>query len=104
MDPLTLAITVIVITTSGALAPGPLFIVTISQGIRQGIKSGILFSIAHNILEFSLVMLLALGLLRVAHEPSIRLIIGIAGGLALIVFGAAQILNSIKNKKQKEYI
>ena len=95
MDLLNFAATVIIISASGALAPGPLFFVTITEGAKSGTKSGILFSIAHNIIEFTLVMLLALGLLSVANEPTVRLAIGIAGGAALIVFGAMQIRGSL---------
>ena len=47
MDALNLAVTIILVTASGALAPGPLFFVTISHGANFGIKSGLLFSIAH---------------------------------------------------------
>ncbi|PVX25390.1 MAG: lysine transporter LysE [Candidatus Bathyarchaeum sp.] len=95
MDPLNFAATVIVLTASGALAPGPLFFVTITHGAQSGTKSGIIFSIAHTIIEFTLVMLLALGLLSVANQPTIRLAIGTAGGAALIIFGTMQIRSSI---------
>lgn len=95
MDPLNFAITVIILTASGALAPGPLFFVTITHGAKSGAKSGILFSIAHTIIEFTLVMLLALGLLSITNEPTVRLAVGTAGGAALIVFGAMQIRGSL---------
>lgn len=95
MDPLNFAATVIILSASGALAPGPLFFVTITHGAKSGTKSGIMFSIAHSIVEFTLVMLLALGLLSVANEPAIRLGVGVAGGAALIVFGAMQIRGSL---------
>lgn len=95
MDLLNFAVTVIIITASGALAPGPLFFVTISHGMKTGTKSGIIFSIAHTIVEFSLVILLALGLLSISNEPIVRIIVGIAGGSVLIIFGAFQIKNSI---------
>ena len=95
MDPLNLAVTVIILTASGALAPGPLFLVTITQGIKTGTKSGIIFSIAHTIIEFTLVVLLALGLLSVANQPTVRLAVGAAGGAALIIFGTMQIRNSL---------
>jgi threonine/homoserine/homoserine lactone efflux protein len=94
MDPLNFAATVIILSISGALAPGPLFFVTITNGTRNGTKTGILFSIAHSIIEFTLVMLLAIGLLSVANEPTVSLAIGIAGGVALVVFGAMQIRSS----------
>ena len=96
MNLLEFIATIIIISASGALAPGPLFIVTISHGTKTGIKSGILFSIAHSIIEFTLVILLAIGLLNIAHEPIVRFTVGIAGGTALIIFGTKQIHNSIK--------
>ncbi|HDQ06467.1 MAG TPA: lysine transporter LysE [Candidatus Bathyarchaeota archaeon] len=101
MNPLNFAVTVIILSASGALAPGPLFFVTISHGIKSGTKSGILFSIAHSLIEFTLVMLLALGLLSVANIPAVRLAVGVAGGAALIVFGAMQIRGSFSYKPEE---
>jgi threonine/homoserine/homoserine lactone efflux protein len=95
MDLLNFAATVIILSASGALAPGPLFVVTITHGAKSGAKSGIMFSIAHSIVEFTIVMLLALGLLSVANEPAVRLAVGVAGGAALIVFGTMQIRSSL---------
>ena len=100
MDPLNLAVTVIILTTSGALAPGPLFFVTITHGIKTGTKSGIIFSITHTIIEFTLVMLLALGLLSVANQPTIKLAVGAAGGATLIIFGAMQIRSSLHKNNE----
>ena len=79
--------TVVVVTASGALAPGPLFFTNITHGAKSGARSGLIFSVGHTIVEFSLVMALALGLLTIAHELTIKLVIGIAGGTALLVFG-----------------
>ena len=101
MNPLNFAITVIILSISGALYPGPLFFVTVSHGIKTGTKSGIIFSIAHSLIEFTLVMLLALGLLSVANEPTAMLAVGVAGGVALIVFGAIQIHGSFSYKSDE---
>jgi threonine/homoserine/homoserine lactone efflux protein len=101
MNPLNFAATVIILSASGALAPGPLFFVTVSHGIKSGTKSGILFSIAHSLIEFTLVMLLALGLLSVANVPAVRLAVGVAGGAALIVFGVMQIRGSLSYKPEE---
>jgi threonine/homoserine/homoserine lactone efflux protein len=101
MNPLNFAVTVIILSISGALYPGPLFFVTISHGIKSGTKSGIIFSIAHSLIEFTLVMLLALGLLSVANEPTAMLVVGVAGGVALIVFGAMQIRGSFSYKSDE---
>ena len=95
MDAITFAITVIILTTSGALAPGPLFFVTISHGIKSGTKSGIIFSITHSLIEFSLVFLLALGLLSITNQPAIKLVVGLAGGAVLVAFGVFQVRSSV---------
>jgi len=98
MDALNFVATVVLITASGALAPGPLFFVTISHGARSGAKTGLVFSIAHTLVEFALVMLLALGLLTVANEPTVKLTVGVAGGTVLLVFGAMQIRDSLTSR------
>ena len=98
MDILSFAATIIILTISGALAPGPLFFATIIHGSKSGARSGLIFSVAHTVVEFSLIMLLALGLLTIANEPGVKLIIGTIGGSVLIAFGTIQIKNSINNK------
>jgi threonine/homoserine/homoserine lactone efflux protein len=96
MDIPSFAVTVVLITVSGALAPGPLFFMTISQGAKSGARSGLLFSVSHTLVEFSLVLVLALGLLSVASEPMVRVVVGVAGGVTLLVFGVLQIRGSLK--------
>jgi threonine/homoserine/homoserine lactone efflux protein len=91
-------ITVVLITVSGALAPGPLFFATISNAKKTGPSSGLIFSISHTVVEFSLIILLAFGLITIASEPIVRIIIGITGGIVLIFFGAIQIKKIIYNK------
>lgn len=98
MDLLSFIVTVVLVTASGALAPGPLFFVVISHGARSGAKGGLAFSVAHSVIEFPLVILLALGLLTVANEPIIKLLTGVAGGLVLLVFGAIQIRDSLTSE------
>ncbi|PVX26953.1 MAG: lysine transporter LysE [Candidatus Bathyarchaeum sp.] len=100
MDIVSFAATVIILSASGALAPGPMFFVTITHGAKNGTKTGIVFSIAHSIIEFTLVMLLSLGLLSVASEPAVRFAVGVAGGAALIIFGAMQIRSSLHQTKE----
>jgi len=102
MDLLGFIVTVILLTASGALAPGPLFFQTISQGSRTGVRSGLIFSLAHSIVEFSLIMLLAFGLLAVRNEVLIRTGLGVAGGIVLILFGLYQIISSLKKKERDQ--
>lgn len=98
MDLFTLIVMVVVVTASGALAPGPLFFATIAHGTKSGAKSGLIFSIAHTIVEFSLVMALALGLLTIANQPITKLVISIIGGVALLILGILQVHDSISSK------
>ncbi|UCE96130.1 MAG: LysE family transporter [Candidatus Bathyarchaeota archaeon] len=101
MEVLDFVTTVVLVTASGALAPGPLFLANLSQGVKSGAKSGLVFSVAHTIVEFTLVMLLALGLLAIAGELTIKLVIGVVGGAVLIAFGVSQIHNSFASKPGK---
>lgn len=101
MDIIGFVITVILLTASGALAPGPLFFQTITQGAKTGARSGLIFSIAHTLVEFSLIMLLAIGLLAIQNEVFIRTVIGTIGGIVLIFFGMYQIIG-LRKKKQNE--
>lgn len=95
MDILGFATTVILVTASGALAPGPLFFATISHGSKSGARSGMAFAVSHTVVEFTLIILFALGLLTVASKPAVKTIIGILGGSVLIAFGVLQIKNSL---------
>ena len=101
MDVLSFVITVILVTASGALAPGPLFFATLSHGAKSGAKSGLIFSVAHSVIEFSLIMILALGLLTVASESIVQVGVGVAGGIVLIAFGITQIQKIIQYKPNK---
>jgi threonine/homoserine/homoserine lactone efflux protein len=106
MDTLGFILTVILLTASGALAPGPLFFQTITQGAKVGARSGLIFSISHTLVEFSLIMILAFGLLTVRNEVFIRTSIGVLGGIVLILLGMYQIISSLKKKKieQKQVV
>jgi threonine/homoserine/homoserine lactone efflux protein len=98
MEIFSFVTTIILVTGSGALAPGPLFLENLSQGARSGAKSGLVFSLAHTLVEFALVLLLALGLLTLAHDSAVKRVIGVVGGAVLITFGAMQIRGSLAPK------
>lgn len=98
MDILWFVATVILVTASGALAPGPLFVATITHGAQGGIRTGLLFAVAHTIVEFSLVLLFVFGLSFIIDQRFIRTAIGIAGGLVLLGFGLYQIVASYRGR------
>jgi threonine/homoserine/homoserine lactone efflux protein len=97
MDIFSFAVTVILVSGSAALAPGPLFFENLSQGAKSGARSGLVFSLAHTLVELALVMVLALGLLTFVHEEAVKRIVGVVGGVVLIAFGALQIRGSLRS-------
>lgn len=94
--------TVIVITASGALAPGPLTFAILMHGSKGGAWSGFCCAIGHTLVEFPLVLALAFGLLAAASQPFIKLVIGFVGGIGLIVFGVIQIRETLKTNLGSE--
>jgi len=98
MNLLNFIVTVVVVTASGALAPGPMFFGLLIHGSKQGARSGISAAIGHTMVELPLVLALALGLLAAASQPSIKIAIGLVGGIGLIGFGMFQIYGTIKRK------
>lgn len=104
VDLLTFIVTVVAVTASGALAPGPLFFTNITQGTKSGAKGGLAFSVGHTIFELGLVIFLALTLqtvLNEANRPIINLVVGVAGGIALFVFGFLQIRGALRDSKSQ---
>lgn len=73
-----------VIALSGALMPGPVLTVTISESSRRGFWAGPLIIVGHGILELVLVVLLLLGLGPYLRKDIAFGIIGLSGALILI--------------------
>ena len=89
--------TVVVVTASGALMPGPLFAANVLQGTRGGARSGFIISIGHMLVELPLVMLMALGISSLLNFPGFATVVGLIGGSALIIFGVLQIRDVTKS-------
>ncbi|TLN18793.1 lysine transporter LysE, partial [bacterium] len=87
----TFVATVVIVTASGALMPGPLFAASLLQGIKGGAKSGFMISVGHTLVELPLVMLMGLGISSLLNLPGFFTAVGLTGGTALIVFGAFQL-------------
>ena len=93
------AIIVIVISASGVMAPGPLFAVNVSYGLREGAKSGVKMAIGHTIVEFPLVILLGDWSFFFRIFPGFRTIISIVGAITLFVFAFIQIKTVLRKNK-----
>ena len=72
---------------SGAMVPGPMLTVTISDSLKKGFRAGPLVVLGHYIAEITLMILLVLGLGWVIGSKMVTMIIGGIGGLMLIYIG-----------------
>ena len=100
MNLINFVVTVVLVTASGALAPGPLFFGLLMHGSKEGARAGFSCAIGHTIVEFPLVLALAMGLLAAATQPAIKQVIGLVGGIGLIGFGILQIYDTVRNKPE----
>ena len=80
---------------SGALMPGPVLTVTISQVTSRGFVAGPLIVLGHGILELSLVVAVAFGLGRILTWGPVIGTIATLGGIFLVYLGY-DILRSLK--------
>jgi len=93
--------TVVLVTASGALAPGPLFFGLLTHDSNEGARAGFSCAIGHTMVELPLVLALALGLLAAASQPVIKTGIGLFGGIGLVGFGIQQLYGTIKTKQRR---
>jgi threonine/homoserine/homoserine lactone efflux protein len=73
-----------VIALSGALMPGPLLTLTISESTRRGAVAGPLMILGHGILELALVFALLAGLAPVLNRDDVFIVIALVGGCILM--------------------
>lgn len=87
-----------VIALSGALMPGPVLTVTISESSRRGFWAGPLIIVGHGILELVLVILLLLGLGPYLKKDIVFGVVGLCGALILMwmAFGMFRSIPSLK--------
>lgn len=77
-------ITSFFVAFSGAMMPGPLLTVTISETPRRGLMTGPLLIAGHGVLELTLVVVLLLGLGPLLRLDNVFIITAIAGSAVLL--------------------
>jgi len=90
-----LILKVIIISISGALAPGPLTVATASWGVKRGWKAGLEISLGHTFVEFPIVLLIGLGLMNFLKSEKFYFYLGILGSLFLFLFGILTIKDAL---------
>ncbi len=79
------------IALSGALMPGPLFTVTVSESAARGFKAGPLLITGHAFLELALVVAICIGLDTYLKIPLVMSLTALLGGLVLIMLGIGMV-------------
>lgn len=72
---------------SGALVPGPMLTVTVSDSVKKGFLTGPLMVLGHFIMEFILIIAILAGFSWLVGSTEIAIIIGTLGGIMLIYMG-----------------
>jgi threonine/homoserine/homoserine lactone efflux protein len=88
---LTIFCTSFVIALSGALMPGPLMTVTVTESSRRGAIVGPLMILGHSILELALVAGLLLGLAPFLAREDVFVFISLVGGVVLLWMGISMV-------------
>ena len=89
---------VVLISMSGVLLPGPLFAVTIEKASKRK-TAGALIALGHGVIEFPLMFLIFFVLNQFVVPDSVRIAIGLVGGALMIYMGAQAFRN--RNKEEK---
>lgn len=80
MDLITIIFTSVLVAFSGAMMPGPLLTVTISESSRRGAVAGPLLMLGHAVLELLLVIALLMGLAPLFSHQLFLMVVAFAGG------------------------
>lgn len=72
---------------SGAMMPGPVMTLLVTESARRGFIAGPLVTIGHVVLELAMVVALYFGLGDVLKQNSVAGVIGLLGGLFLLWMG-----------------
>jgi threonine/homoserine/homoserine lactone efflux protein len=98
MNLLDFGVEIIAVSTSGVLAPGPLFFTNLLYGTRLGTRSGFKVAYGHTMVELPLIILLAGGLFTFDAARKYSGTIGLIGGIAILAFAGLQIRSIIRKK------
>lgn len=89
---------------SGAIMPGPLLTVNITETARKGFIAGPIVVAGHAIAEIGVVLLIYLGLTQLVADPDVFFWIALVGGVALVLMGGAMLWQVARNKVRLELV
>ena len=87
----TIFCTSFILALSGALMPGPLLTVTVSESSRRGTMTGPLMIFGHGLLELALIVALLSGLAPILVRDDVFILISLTGGAVLLFMGISML-------------
>jgi threonine/homoserine/homoserine lactone efflux protein len=84
---------VVLISLSGVLLPGPLFAVTMEKAAKRK-TAGLLIAVGHGIVEFPLMLFIYFWLSQFAIPDAVPIAVGLVGGLLMMYMG----FNTFRNR------
>lgn len=87
---------------SGALMPGPMLTVVVSESPRLGVKTGPLVVAGHAVLELGLIAAILVGLGTVLESGTVQGVVALGGGLMLVLMGCAMVLAVARGRVRLE--
>jgi threonine/homoserine/homoserine lactone efflux protein len=97
-----LFVSVVLISASGVMAPGPLFVSTVSSAIKYGRLAGLKIAAGHTLVELPLVVAIGLGIVSVDAVPEFRVVVSVLGALGIFAFAGLQLRSVFKAADSKE--
>jgi len=94
-------LSVVFISLSGVMMPGPVFAVTIAKAYKSK-TAGVLIALGHGLVEFPLMFLIYFGLADIFTNITVQKTIGFAGGLVLIFMGFQTFKARGKHEEEKQ--
>ncbi len=92
---------VIVISLSGVMMPGPVFAMTVARSYKSPL-AGPLVALGHGVIEIPLMLLIYFGFASFFELEPVRVIIGLVGGCILIWMGVSMVRNRTKEVTETE--
>lgn len=95
-------VSIVFISLSGVLLPGPLFAVTVAKAVKNK-AAGALIALGHGLVEFPLIFLLYFGLNQLAAIPeAVQVAVGLVGGLLMMLTGVQAFRNRNKTNEMHQ--
>ena len=88
---------VLLISLSGVLLPGPLFAVTIKKASKNK-TAGVLIALGHGIVELPLMLLIFFLLSKLTIPPIVQVGVGLVGGFLMVFMG----LQAFRNRHKQD--